>query len=204
MFTRYVIVLGAILGVHANAAVPVVTSLLPNDGLANAFTQIDISGTNFTGATAVNFGAAPATSFTVSTDELIMAVVPFASAGIVDVTVTNTDGTSATSPSDQYTYVLAAPAVTGVSPTSGATPGGTTVTLIGTSFTGATSVNFGAIAVTSFTVVSDTSITATSPPGTAGTVDITVTTPGGTSVTSAADQFTYAATPVVLQSFGVD
>jgi len=41
------------------------------------------------------------------------------------------------------------------------------------------------------TVVSDTEITVTSPPG-SGTVDVTVATPNGTSVTGAADQFSYS------------
>ena len=48
------------------------------------------------------------------------------------------------------------------------------------------------------TVVNDTTITADSPAGT-GVVDVTVTTPAGTSATSPADQFTYvlAAAPTV-------
>ncbi|MGW0672959.1 IPT/TIG domain-containing protein [Streptomyces sp. NPDC002746] len=41
----------------------------------------------------------------------------------------------------------------------------------------------------SFTVDSDTQITATAPAGTPGTVDVTVTTAGGASTVSAADQF---------------
>ena len=87
------------------------------------------------------------------------------------------------------------PTVTGVSPASGPTAGGTSVTVTGTGFTGATAVRFGATAAASFTVNSATSITATSAAGT-GTVDITVTTPGGTSAASAADQFTFS-TPTV-------
>ena len=66
------------------------------------------------------------------------------------------------------------------------------MTITGTGFTGATAVDFGTTAATSYTVVSSTDITATSPAGT-GTVNVTVTTPGGTSPTSAADQFTYIA-----------
>ena len=54
--------------------------------------------------------------------------------------------------------------------------------------------SFGAGAA-AYTVVSSTSITATSPAETAGTVDVTVTTPGGTSTTSSADHFTYEAVP---------
>ena len=91
-----------------------------------------------------------------------------------------------------------APTVTGVSPTSGPTTGGTSVTVGGTGFTGATSVNFGSTAATSFTVNSDTSITATAPAGNAGNVDVTVTTAGGTSAVNANDQYTYVVPPPTL------
>jgi methionine-rich copper-binding protein CopC len=88
------------------------------------------------------------------------------------------------------------PAVTGVSPNGGGLPGGTTVTLTGTNFIGATAVFFGGIAANSFTVNSSTQITAVAPASAvAGAVDVTVTTPGGTSATSSADRFTYVAAP---------
>jgi hypothetical protein len=86
--------------------------------------------------------------------------------------------------------LAAAPAVTGISPTSGSEAGGDMVTITGSGFTGATDVGFGATNAANMNVDSDTQITATSPAGT-GTVDVTVTTPAGTSATSAADQFTY-------------
>ena len=60
----------------------------------------------------------------------------------------------------QFTAV-AAPTVTGLSPASGAPGGGTSVTITGTNFTGATQVLFGGIAGSPFTVNSATSITAT-------------------------------------------
>ena len=95
-----------------------------------------------------------------------------------------------------YTVTGGAPAVTSINPSSGTTAGGTSVTVTGTGFTGATAVKFGATNAASYTVNSATQITATSPAGSAGTVDITVTTAGGTSATGAADQFTYTtATP---------
>ena len=86
----------------------------------------------------------------------------------------------------------AAPTVTGVSPSSGAASGNTTVTITGTGFTGATAVAFGGLAAKSYTVNSDTQITATSPGG-SGTVDIKVTGPNGTSVPTSNDHFTYVA-----------
>ena len=85
--------------------------------------------------------------------------------------------------------------VTGVSPASGTTKGGTSVTITGTGFTAppaGTGVSFGG-AAGQFTIDSGTQITATSPPGT-GTVHITVTTPAGTSEATAADQYSYTTT----------
>ncbi|MGE4276270.1 MAG: Ig-like domain-containing protein [Lawsonibacter sp.] len=92
---------------------------------------------------------------------------------------------------------VSAPAVTSVSPASGTTAGGTSVTITGTNFTGATEVMFGTTAAASYTVNSATQITATSPAYAAGAVDITVTTVGGTSATSANDQFTFVSAPEI-------
>jgi hypothetical protein len=62
---------------------------------------------------------------------------------------------------------------------------------MGTSFTGATVVDFGSgNPAATFAVNNATTLTAIAPSGT-GTVDVTVTTPGGTSAAGAADQFTY-------------
>ena len=86
--------------------------------------------------------------------------------------------------------------MTSVSPAGGPPAGGTTVTITGTSFAGASDVFFGSVMATSFSVVSNTTITAVSPPGT-GTVDVTVTAPTGTSTPSAGDKFSYVVAPTV-------
>jgi hypothetical protein len=83
------------------------------------------------------------------------------------------------------------PLVNSVVPDIGPDSGGTSVTISGTGFTGASAVDFGAGNPASYTVNSDSSITAASPEGSTGTVDVTVTTSVGTSPTSSADQFTY-------------
>ena len=84
------------------------------------------------------------------------------------------------------------PIVTGVSPNLVTHLGGTTVTISGKFFTGATSVTFGGAAATSFTVTSDTVITAKAPVGTTGsTGDVIVTTPGGISPIVGVDLVTY-------------
>lgn len=64
------------------------------------------------------------------------------------------------------------PALASVSPTSAAA--GATVTLTGTGFLGATQVRFGSANATSFNIVSNTSITAVVPAGTAGSAAVKV------------------------------
>lgn len=71
--------------------------------------------------------------------------------------------------------------VSSLSPSSGSTAGGTTVTIAGTDLIGATAVTFGGVAATNVTFVSYFEITAVSPLHAAGTVDVVVTTLGGTS-----------------------
>ena len=81
------------------------------------------------------------------------------------------------------------PVITSISPGYGPLAGGTVVTITGTGFIGATSVSFGTKAAASFSVASDTQITATTPAGT-GIVPVTVTTRDGT----ASRKFSY--TPI--------
>ena len=175
---------------------PTVTDVTPDAGPTAGGTSVVIIGTNLTGATAVSFGGTAASSFTVNSATQITATAPARSAGTVDITVTTASGTSTTSSSDRFAYI-AAPTVTGVTPTVGPTAGGTSVVITGTNLSGATAVSFGGTAATSYTVNSATQITATSPARSAGTVDITVTTVGGTSATGASDRFTYMAAPTV-------
>ena len=173
---------------------PRVTGLSVTAGPASGGTNVTITGTGFTGATVVDFGGTPATNVVVLGDTSITATSPATTAGLVDVTVTTAGGTSAAAASDQFTLV-AAPTVSNVSPNSGTTDGGTSVTITGTGFTGATAVNFGANPA-GFTVNNDTSVTAVSPlAGAPDPVDITVTTLGGTSATSTADLFSYTTSP---------
>ncbi|HEY3815345.1 MAG TPA: IPT/TIG domain-containing protein, partial [Caulobacteraceae bacterium] len=181
---------------YAAGSAPVVSALSPTSGTTAGETSVTITGSGFTGASAVKFGATAASSFTVVSDTQITGISPVGAAGVVDVTVTTAAGTSAQSAADQFTYVGAL--ITQISPTGGAGVGGTSVTITGSGFTGATSVKFGTKAATTFTVNSDTQVTATSPSGT-GTVDISITTPGGTTASVAADKFTYGAIPAVTR-----
>ncbi|WP_289024957.1 IPT/TIG domain-containing protein, partial [uncultured Sphingomonas sp.] len=184
-----------------SAPVPTVSAVSPVSGPVGGGNSVTITGTGFSTASntgAVLFGATPAGPYSIDSNTQITATAPAGTAGTIDITVTTPGGTSTTSAADRYTYV-AAPTVTAVSPIAGPTTGGTSVTITGTGFLAAAStgaVKFGA-GVATYSIVNDTQITATSPSGTAGLVNVTVTTPGGTSAISAADQFTYVAAPTV-------
>ena len=142
---------------------PTVEKVAPNEGPEAGGTTVTITGTNFTGATAVTFGSTPAKSFKVESPTAIAAQSP-AGTGKVHVTVTTPEGTSKESSADEFTY-LVAPTVEKVVPTQGPEAGGTTVTITGTHFTGATAVKFGSTLAKSFEVVSATTIKAESPVG---------------------------------------
>ena len=83
---------------------PAVTNISPALGPVSGATNVTITGSGFTGVSAVIFGSTSATSFTVNSDTSINAISPAEAAAPVHITVTNPDGTSATSPADQFTY----------------------------------------------------------------------------------------------------
>jgi gliding motility-associated-like protein len=161
---------------------PVVDSFSP--ATAAQGENITIIGSDFTGATAVSFGGTPATSYTVVSDTEITAVVGNGSSGNLEVTTPGGTVTIA-----NFTFINA-PVVDSFSPATAAQ--GETITIIGTDFTGATAVTFGGTPAASFTVVSDTEITAVVGNGSSGNIEVT--TPGG-NVTIA--NFTFINAPVV-------
>ena len=173
---------------------PTVTGIDPARGPATGGNSVTIAGTELAGATQVDFGLTPATSFHVDGPTQITATAP-AGTGTADITVTTPGGTSLTSDADQYTYIPA-PAVTAVDPDHGPAAGGTRVTITGTDLLGASDVEFGSNPATDINVDGPTQISATAPAGT-GTADVTVTTPSGTSTTSDADEYTYIPAPAV-------
>ena len=298
---------------QAAAAAPEVTAISPDHGPWGESNAVTIEGSGFTGATAVDFGAVAAASFSVESDTEVLAHSPVQGGepgDKVDVTVTTPEGTSASSVADEFEYTheilklniegsgageviaaggeytdlegtppldchydgatqsgacevemnlrvegpgeewegvgmidtagsesefsgwtvgygevesciptscvayseppgeggveltaeftstaaAAAPEVTAISPDHGPWGESNAVTIEGSGFTGATAVDFGAVAAASFSVESDTEVLAHSPvqggePG--DKVNVTVTTPEGTSASSVADEFEY-------------
>jgi hypothetical protein len=177
-----------------NLGKPTIVSTDPTSVTAGgASFPLKVTGTNFDSSAKINWNGTAQTTQLKSATEVDATIdsTLIVAAGSATITVTTTAGTSATS----YTLTInaAAPTVTGISPTSGTSAGGTSVSITGTNFTGATAVYFGTAAATGLTINSPTSINVVSPAGSVGTVDVTVVTPAGTSVTSTADQFTYTA-----------
>jgi len=172
---------------------PQVTKLSPKTGSAAGGTSVMITGSNFTGVTAVKFGSVEAAHVTVNSSTSITAVTPAETGGQVDVTVTSEFGTSATTLSDRYKFL---PVVSGLSPNAGSVAGGTSVTITGAGFalgSSATTIKFGSVKSASVNCVSSTECTATAPAHAAGTVEVTATVSKVASPKDPpADQFTYS------------
>jgi hypothetical protein len=173
---------------------PTVTSVSPAAGPLTGGTAVTITGTNFLSGATVTFGTTAATNVAVTSGTTITATTPSGSAGAVTVTVTNSNGQSASLASG-FTYVPP-PTVTSVSPSSGSTAGGTAVTVSGTNFASGATVTIGGAPATNVVVTNATTITATTPAGSAGPVAITVTTPGPQSGTLQ-NGFTYVASTAI-------
>ncbi len=107
-------------------ATPSVTSVSPLAGSPLGGNTVTFNGINFTGVTAVEFGSVPATSYSVISSTKITAVSPAEAVGVVDVSVTTANGTSATRLADQFTYETG-PTLSILSPDAGVLAGGTAV-----------------------------------------------------------------------------
>lgn len=182
---------------------PTVESVSPPEGSEAGGDVVTIAGKYLSDASAVRFGSVQASSFTVNSATSITAVSPAHGGETVDVTVTTAAGTSATGAGDQFAY--RPPVVTAITPDEGPAGGGTSVTIGGAFLGAARSVKFGSGEASSFTVNSETSITANTPAYTGVTsgegvkVDVTVTTLATPSATSAADEFFYLTPPSISE-----
>ena len=142
-------------------------------------------------STLADFGSSTFSSLGVSGDDT-------SAVGFTNVDMTNPAGTiiayptSIVSGSFEALYGTPRPSVTSVSPSSGSSAGGTTVTIQGNYFYGVTAVTFGGVRASGY-LDGDGSISVTAPPEGPRTVDVVVTTPGGASPIVGADKFTYVA-----------
>ena len=177
-----------------SATRPAVTGLAPST-LSTAGGTVTITGSGFeSGSTSdvegitVGDQAIRPSRFTVNSDTSITAQLPSAAGGVppgspkpqdgagpAPVVVTLKDGeSSATGPPSTLQYVdelasSARPSITGLNPYGGSETSPTPVTILGSGFTGATSVTFGGVAASSFNVINNNEISATPAPYSSGT-----------------------------------
>ena len=163
---------------HYSYPTPTLSSITPSTGPASGGNTVNIWGKNLQYVTAVYFGTTTA-SIEFQTPTLIAVTAPAGTGG-------NTVTVSVTSPVGRtfglsYTYEAPPPSLTSLTPSTGPSTGGTTVTLHGSNLTTVTAVTFGGTSAT-FTVQGPTSIRVTVPPGTPTTsVSVFVRSPNGTS-----------------------
>ncbi len=168
------------------------TGIDDGDSTATQALTFNISSTSNPGL----FTTAPSIDSSTGT----LTYTPNGTAGTATISVTLTDdasinGTAAlTTASQQFTITVAPQptTVTSVSPSFGSTAGGTSVTITGTGFASPATVTIGGVAATSVVVNSATSITCTTPAGTAGARDVVVTVSGQSS-TGGTGLYTYTA-----------
>jgi uncharacterized repeat protein (TIGR03803 family) len=155
-----------------NAGLKPFVSLVSTSGKVGK--MVEILGQGFKGTTGVSFNGVAAT-FKVVSPTYLTAVVP-TGATTGSVTVKTPGGTLTSNKPFRVT-----PVILSFSPSGGKV--GSLVTITGNSLTQTTKVTFGGVKATSFTVNSDTHVTATVPTG-AKTGRIGITTPGGTATSS--------------------
>jgi IPT/TIG domain len=166
---------------YTAASEATITKVKPHKGPGAGHNVVTITGTHMTGTEYVFFGSVPVSNFNVNASGTEVSTDAPPGSGTVNVTLASADDeVSATSPSDDYTYL--APVITTLSPPKSPIAGGITVTITGTDLQDTTSVMFGSEAATSFHQVSATEVTAVAPPESGPIkVELTLTTPGGTS-----------------------
>jgi hypothetical protein len=174
-----------------------VQQVLPNTGAVGGGETVVIKGRGFVDGVKVAFNGVLATNVLTLSSTTISVTTPAGPLGPVNVNVRNPDREPLVL-TGGFSYVdAAARRVTAVLPVSGTAAGGTEVTIKGSGFAQGATVGFGGRAASRVRVVSSTTITAVTPPGTVGRADVTVRNPGLPRSTLARG-YGYVAAPVVL------
>ena len=167
-------------------------AISPREGPAGRSRTVTIHGIGFlpiAGADHVEIGSKQVTASCVSTTKCTVKL-PALRPGTYTVRISVEDLTLSPVTLRTHYRVVAAPAVSSLSPASGRHKGGNDVTIRGTNFVGVLAVRFGAKSAVSFRVVSATEIVAIAPSG-SGTVAVTVSAAGGTSAASTHSRYHY-------------
>ena len=177
-------VTGFTYGPGPNAVVPKISAISPVSGSSLGGTQVTMSGVDFSGGAAVYFGGVPSPSISWNGTSSMFVRTPSNVSGPVAIMVINGDGASSTL-ADAYTYL--GPdglALTGMTPTTASSSGGTLISIAGNGINPGSWVTFNGVPAPISTVIGTTQIVATTPPGLTGAVTVAVTQIGGVSATA--------------------
>jgi len=163
---------------------PTVRSVTP--ALSTAGGTITITGRNLGSATSVSIGGERIYRFAHRSTSSVVVQAPGHATGSARVTVSNPWGTAAGS-----VHYVAAPAISGLSPSSGPVAGGTAVTIHGSGFGSVDGVTVDGAAV-SYRAVGPSRLAITTPAHAAGRVSVTV---RSSVAGSASASYTYVAAP---------
>ena len=190
MVTVAAFLIAPVTSAHA-AVAPSVAAVSPTFGPPAGGTRVTVTGTGFTGVSAVQFAGRAGTSLRVQSSTQLQVTSPARSAGVHKVVVVTNHGSSALVDADHFTYADPL-TVSAVGPRGAPTSGGASVTVTGTGFTDVREVDFGtARATLPAGGTTPTQLVVTAPAAGAGTVDVRVVTGHATSAVTANDRFTY-------------
>ena len=168
-----------------HSALPKIALVTPAQGPSSGGTKVVIQGSGLSSVNSVTFGGVPATAITEDSDDQVSTTTPPHAVGKVAVEVSTSAGQKS-SVAGAFEYVIGSTgsdaqqlSVTGIKPTSGPTSGGTSISLTGNGFGPGISVKVGEFPASSVSVLSTASISAVTPSGAAGDVDVEVTNSDG-------------------------
>ena len=179
---------------------PTVTSVTPSGGALGGGTAVTITGTGFLSGATVGFGGSACTGLNVASSTSITCVTTSHTTGAVSVQVINTD--------NQFDGLAAAfsynpaPTIATVSPSSGATGGGTNIAIYGTGFISGVTVMINGSVCTSPVVTGSTQIVCTTDPHSAGIYSLLVTNPDGQSATGGTYEYSVAPSITSISPLG--
>ncbi|MFZ9887904.1 MAG: IPT/TIG domain-containing protein [Myxococcota bacterium] len=146
--------------------------VVPPEGDAAGGDVISVAGDGLGDVNAVRIAGVDAAAFEVISERLVRVTTPPGAAGPAVIEVTS--AAAGTSSLEGFAYTAGFTA-TALAPASGAMAGGTPVVLSGRGFGDGLAVTLGGLPAVDLVVLSDGSASFTTPPGSAGTVDVEVT-----------------------------
>jgi formylglycine-generating enzyme required for sulfatase activity len=170
-----------------------ITSITPLQGGTQGGTVISITGTGLSTTSSVRVGGVACTNVNALTPTLVQATTPAGAVGQASISVTTAAGT--TLASTPFNYVQQQ--ITSIVPNTGPYVGGTPITITGQYLAGTTAVTIGGVPCTNVVSVSATQVTAVTPAGSVGAVDVVIT--GTKGAVTVAGGFTYQ--PIIVPSW---